>query len=108
MMSSFKEMVKEDIKEIFLDHEIFGEKHVIAGKEMIVIFDDAEKRKRNEQYLDNNAIFSKRILFYAAAEDMGSLPPIGRTIEVDGRCYKVLQAEQEDGIYSIMAEEFRE
>lgn len=107
-MSDFKDMVKEDIKEVFLDLDMFGEKHVIAGKEMVVIFDDAEKRKRNEQYLDNNAIYSKRILFYAAAEDMGSLPPIGREITVDGRDYKVLQADQEDGIYSIMAEEFRE
>ncbi len=107
-MGGFKEMVKEDIKEVFLDLNLFGETHVIAGKKMTVIFDDAEKRKRNEQYLDNNAIYSKRILFYVSADDMGSLPPIGRTIEVDGRDYKVLQADQEDGIYSVMAEEFRE
>ena len=107
-MSAFKEMVKEDIKGVFLDFEMFGEKHQVAGKEMVIIRDDTESRNRNEQYLDNRAVYNKRILFYVAAEDMGSLPPLGMRIDVDGRNYKVLQAEQEDGIYSIMAEEFRE
>jgi len=107
-MGEFKDMVREDIKEIFLDLEMFGEEHTVAGKKMAIILDDGEKRSRNEQYQDNKAIYSKRILFYAASEDLGRLPEPGRVIDVDGRDYKVLQAEQEDGIYSVMAEEFRE
>lgn len=107
-MSDFKEMVKGDIKEIFLDLEMFGEIHTVAGKEMTIILDDTENRNRNEQYQDSKAIFNKRILFYVAAEDLGSLPPLGMRIDVDGRDYKILQAEQEEGIYSIIAEEFRE
>lgn len=107
-MDGFKDMVREDIKNVFLDLEIFGETHMVAGKEMVIVIDDGEKRRRNGQYLDEKAIYSKRILFYAAAEDMGSLPPLGMEIDVDGRDYEVLQAEQEDGIYSILAEEFRE
>lgn len=106
-MSSFKDMVREDIKEVFLDLEMFGETHVVAGKEMTIVFDDAEKLRRNEQYQDNKAIYSKRIFFYAAAEDFGKLPELGRTIDIDGRNYKVLQAEQEDGMYAVMAEAFR-
>lgn len=107
-MSEFKEMVKGDIKDVFLDLEMFGEKHIVAGKEMVIILDDTENRNRNEQYQDDKAIFNKRILFYVAEEDLGSLPPLGMRIDVDGRDYKVLQAEREDGIYSVMAEEFRE
>lgn len=107
-MSEFKEMVQEDIKSVFLDLDMFGETHMIAGKEMTVIFDDAEKLRRNGLYQDNKAIYSKRIFFYVAKEDMGRLPSLGRRIDVDGRDYKVLQAEDEDGIYAITAEEFRE
>ncbi len=107
-MSDFKEMVKEDIKDVFLDLEMFGEQHVVAGKEMVIVLDDTESRNRNEQYQDGKAIYNKRILFYVAAEDLGSLPPLGMEIDVDGRGYKVLQAEQENGIYSIVAEEFRD
>lgn len=106
-MSAFKDMVREDIKNVFLDLDMFGETHVVAGKEMTIILDDAEKMRRNGFYQDSKAIYSKRILFYAAAEDFGKLPPLGRTIEVDGINYKVLQAEQEDGIYAITAEEFK-
>lgn len=107
-MSEFKDMIQGDIKEIFLDTEMFGETHTVAGKEMAIILDDAEKLRRTEQYQDDKAIYSKRIFFYVAAEDLGKLPELGRAIEVDGRDYMVLQADQEDGIYSIMAEEYRE
>lgn len=106
-MSAFKDMVREDIKNVFLDLDMFGETHVVAGKEMTIILDDAEKMRRNGFYQDSKAIYSKRIFFYAAAEDIGKLPPLGRNIDVDGRAYKVLQVEQENGIYAIMAEEFR-
>lgn len=106
-MNAFKDMVKADIKGVFLDLNMFGETHVVAGKEMTIILDDAEKMRRNGFYQDSKAIYSKRILFYAAAEDFGKMPPLGRTIEVDERNYKVLQAEQEDGIYAITAEEFK-
>lgn len=106
-MSAFKDMVREDIKNVFLDLDMFGETHTVAGKEMTIILDDAEKLRRNGLYQDNKAIYSKRIFFYAAAEDIGKLPPLGREIDVDGRAYKILQAEQEDGMYAIMAEEFR-
>lgn len=107
-MSAFKNMVREDIKNVFLDLDMFGETHVVAGKEMTIILDDAEKMRRNGFYHDSKAIYSKRILFYAAAEDMGKLPPLGMSIEVDGSSYKVLQAEHEDGIYVIVAEKFKE
>ena len=107
-MSGFKDMVREDIKEIFLDLEMFGEEHIVAGKKMAIILDDGEKLRRNEQYQDDKAIYSKRIFFYVSSEDMGKLPELGRTIGVDGRDYKVLQADQEDGIYLILAEEFRD
>ncbi len=106
-MSAFKDMVREDIKNVFLDLDMFGEKHVVAGKEMTIVLDDAEKLRRNELYQDNKAIYSERIFFYAAADDFKQMPVLGRTINIDGREYKILQAEQEDGMFAVMAEEFR-
>ena len=106
-MDSFKDMVREDIKEVVLDLDMFGEEHTVAGKKMAIILDDAEKLRRNELYQDNKAIYSKRIFFYAAAEDFASQPELGRVIDVDGRNYKVIQADEEEGIYAIMAGEFR-
>lgn len=107
-MDTLKDMIQEDIKEVFLDLNMFGEEHMVGGKKMTIIFDDAEKLRRNSLYQDNKAIYSSRILFYASSEDFKKKPELGRTIDVDGRSYKILQAEQEDGMYVIMAEEFRE
>lgn len=107
-VGGFKDMVQGDIKDVFLDFDMFGEKHTVAGKDLIIILDDVEKLRRNELYQDNKAIYSKRIFFYVAAEDIGKLPEPGRVVCVDGRDYKILQAENESGIYAIMAEEFRD
>ena len=43
MESSFKEMLKEDILDVFLNPEEFGEIHTINRKEMCVIIDDSEQ-----------------------------------------------------------------
>ena len=41
-MSTFQEMLRQDIGSVFLNPEEFGEIHVVDGKEMVVILDDNE------------------------------------------------------------------
>ncbi len=106
-MSEFKDMIQEDIKNVFLDLEMFGETHIVAGRERTIILDDGEKLRRSELYQDSKAIYNKQIFFYIAAEDLARKPEIGQAIDVDGRDYKMLHIDYEDGIYAITAEEFR-
>ena len=47
-MSEFKDMIQEDIKNVFLDLEMFGETHIVAGKDRTIILDDGEKLRRSE------------------------------------------------------------
>lgn len=107
MMGSFKDMMAEDIKEVFMDLEMFGETHIVAGKERTIILDDGEKLRRNELYQDSKGIYNKQIFFYIAVEDLGRKPEIGQTIDVDSRDYKILHVDHVDGIFAITAEEFR-
>jgi len=107
MMEDFKKMIEEDIKEVFLDLEMFGEKHLVAGKECTIILDDMEKLRRNELYQDDKAVHKKQLFFYIAAEDLKKPPEIGRIIDIDGRDYAVTHMEVEDGIYAVTAEEYR-
>lgn len=105
-MTEFQEMVQADIKNVFLDLSMFGESHIVEGRERTIIIDDMEKIKRNEYYQDQEAVYSKRLLFYIAAEDMGKLPDIGRLIEVDGEMFRVVQAEDESGIFAVTIEAY--
>ena len=41
-MGGFKDMIQEDIKNVFLNFEEFGETHEINGVEVLVIIDENE------------------------------------------------------------------
>ena len=79
-MSEFKDMIQEDIKNVFLDLEMFGETHIVAGKERTIILDDGEKLRRSELYQDSKGIYNKQIFFYIAAEDLARKPEIGQVM----------------------------
>lgn len=105
MAASFKELIQQDISNVFLNLDEFGQEHMINGKPMIAIIDDMEhieREKRFNQHMDG--LFVKQVLLYVRAEDFGPLPKIGRLIKLDGRDYRVADAIDEDGLYSITLE----
>lgn len=104
-MSTFKDMVQEDIKDIFLEPDMFGEKHKLNGIEVMVIVDDSELTEREKKIRDTGMeLHNRQLLFYVAAKDFGSLPSPGRELNFDGREYKITDAVDEQGIYSISLE----
>ena len=107
----FKDIVKSDNREIFLNFEEFGELHVISGRRKLAIIDDnemveREKRQTGPQAWRQGGYVKKRI-FYVLAEDFGPLPPVGRSLVFDGRTYLITDSVDEDGIYSISLEAVR-
>lgn len=108
-MTSFKDVLKNDIKQVFLNFDEFGEYHKINGETVLIIIDEnelTEREKRIRQGM-NVELHKKQLLFYVAAEDFGPLPVPGRTLDLDGKQYEITDAENEDGIYSINLEAIR-
>lgn len=104
-MGAFKEMVQEDIKNIFLDFEMFGEMHNLNGKKVLVIVDEFELVEREKRIRDDEmGLHNRQLLFYVSAEDFGKLPSPGRVLNFDGRQYEITDATDEQGIYSISLE----
>lgn len=104
-MSAFKNMVQEDIKDVFLDFDIFGENHRLNGKKTVVIVDENELIDRASQQKDEDReLHNRRLLFYVAGEDFGKLPIPGKILNFDGRNYLITDAVDESGIYSISLE----
>lgn len=101
----FKDIVKADVHNVFLNLEEFADTHTVNGTEMPVLIDNneqIEREKRNNQSMDG--IFTNQRLIYVAASDFGPLPKQGSILTLDKRTFRVADAVDEDGIYSITLE----
>lgn len=104
-MSTFKSIIANDIHSTFLNTEEFSDLHVVNGTEMPVQMDDIEQIEREKRYKDNmDGIFVQQRLIYVAASDYGPLPKKDSLITLDGRKYRVADAIDEYGVYSITLE----
>lgn len=108
-MRSFKEIIRNDIKNVFFNFNEFGETHLINGQEVLIIIDENELTEREKRIRNKNNIdlHKRQLLFYIEAENFGPLPSPGRTLELDGKKYQITDAANEDGVYSINLEAVR-
>lgn len=101
-MSVFKDIIKDDIKRTFLDPEEFGELHKIDGRDMIVIFDDSELIERSKKQLDRaDGIYKRQFIMYVSKADFGSVPAVGRRLQVDSATYRIVDVAVEGDVYAI-------
>ena len=99
-MSAFKDMIAADVHAVFLNPEEFSDMHNLNGRDMPVQEDSNEQIEREKR-------FNQHMLIYVASADYGPMPKQGSTIRYDNRRYKVVDAIEEDGVYSITLEETR-
>lgn len=101
----FKDVIKADVHNVFLNTEEFSDMHVINGNEMAVQIDSNEQIEREKRANQNmDGIYKNQKLIFVAASDFGSLPKQGSLLTMDKRTYRVADAIDEDGIYSITLE----
>ena len=104
-MLTFKEIVRTDIQNMFLNPEEFAEEHVVNGKKMKILIDNnemIEREKREKSYI--RGIYKKQFLIYVAAKDYGPLPGLGTSVNLDNNIFLVSDAVNEMGVYSISLE----
>lgn len=104
-MSAFKDQIKKDITDIFLNEQEFSDRHIIDGKEMTAQIDENEALDRQVRATQGlSGVYVKQKIIYVSEEEFGSLPYIGRALKLDGKMYKVADAVSEAGIHSITLE----
>lgn len=105
---TFKEVIQDDIKGVFLNFDEFGEYHRLNGLNILIIIDENELTEREKKMKSvDGELHNRQFLFYVAAEDFGPLPAPGRVLNFDGREYLITDAADESGIYSINLEAVR-
>ncbi len=104
MGAGFKDLVYQDIRSVFMNPEEFGERHTVDGKVMTVVIDGNEVTERSRRQADSGRIegvYLRQIVLYAAKNEFGPLPATGRILKLDKSTYRVMDAADEGGIYSI-------
>lgn len=104
-MSAFKDIIRQDIHTTFLNVDEFSDIHTVNGIDMPVQMDDIEQINREKRYKDNmDGVYVQQRLIYVAASDYGPLPKKDSLVTLDSRKYRVVEAIEEDGVYSVTLE----
>jgi len=101
----FKDIMAQDINNVFINNEEFSETHKIDDVEMDVIIDQNELIERQvkvNQHMDG--IYSCAILIYVKASQFGNKPKVGSQLKLDKKMYLVSDCTVEDGLYAITLE----
>lgn len=102
---TFKEIIADDIHRTFLNIEEFSDIHTVNGKEMPVQVDTNEQIEREKRMSQNvDGVYMNQKLIYVAASDFGPMPKQGSILNLDGKVYRVADAVDEYGVYSITIE----
>lgn len=102
---TFKDILKRDVTQVFLNPAEFGEVHRVNGKPMTIVLDDVENIEREKKMKSSmDGIYARQILFYVSTAEFGSLPGQGDLVNLDGKEYQVVDATDECGIFAITME----
>jgi hypothetical protein len=102
---TFKEQIRADIDNVFMNTDEFAAEHTVNGKKMPVTVDNNELIERAKKAKSNmDGIYTKTTLIYVKAKDFGPLPAVGAALNLDGKTYRVTDAMNEDGLFSIHLE----
>lgn len=102
---TFKEQLQQDIKDVFMDIDIFGETHIVNDTPMSIIIDnEALKKVSATQKEHTDGIFVNGLLFYVSMKEMGTLPNVGNVLYLDDTVYRVFSAKEYDGVAEIVLE----
>ena len=102
---SFKDIIAADVHDVFMNTEEFSDTHNVNGVDMPVQIDSNEQIEREKRFSQNmDGMYLNQKLIYVAASDYGPLPKQGSLITLDGKKYRVADAIDEYGVYSINLE----
>lgn len=102
---TFKSIIEDDCKNVFLNEKEFADIHKIDGKPMRVIIDKNELFDRQSGSPHNDGTYENTILLYVLAKEYGKTPVIGSKIIIDGKKMMLIKDfSDEDGIFAITAE----
>lgn len=101
---NFKDVVADDISDVFFNLEEFGDKHIIGKKEAICILDEERfqnKQRNRYKSLENDGIFVEGLTLFVEKSFFKFLPHSGEKLLIDGVRYYVEETKEDMGLLEI-------
>jgi hypothetical protein len=97
-----KEMIEEDIRNVFLTVNENADKHNINGQLTDCIVDeDISKRRSNRQSENFDGIYQRQLTIFVSEADLGYRPERDQKMTVDGEWYQVIDCASSGGMLEI-------
>ena len=101
---SLAEQLQDDVRRVFLQKEDFARPIIWDGREILAV-EDADRLREMQAKRDDLRTATR--LLYIAENDLKTAPVPGGYVTADGRRYKIVSADTEEGMYLITLEEIR-
>lgn len=105
MSTTFKEIVTQDINNIFFNLDEFAELHNINGRDIPIVIDEdilqTRSQNKSERY---DGIYSAQVVIYVKIKDLSERPIYGEHFELDNKLYLVSECSESLGIYEVVLE----
>lgn len=107
---NFKDVLKEDVYNVFINLDEFGEEHIINGKMAIVVIDDdlsddtVNINLAGEATRGNSGLYNNQKILYISTEDLPGKPKVNSYMEIDGKRHIVTASSIQSGLYKITLE----
>lgn len=84
---AFKDDLRADINNVFLNLEDFGEEHTVDNKSIKCMFDEESLKER--QGTNDLAVSESVLILFAKEEDLPKRKVSGEKLTIDGKIYVV-------------------
>lgn len=99
---NFKQLMAEDIHDVFLDANEFAFEHDINGQQVLCVVDEDIFKKRGTRQSENyDGIYARQLTLFIAESDLGYRPERDQKMTVDGEWYMVINCAASSGMLEI-------
>ena len=99
----FKEVVNEDIQNIFLNSSEFGTEHTLNGRKVICVIDEEkfQNKQKNGLISTEEGVFQNGFTLFIGKPHLNLRPHTGEKMSIDGTKYEVAASKYDMGIFEI-------
>ncbi|WP_254664111.1 hypothetical protein [Paenibacillus sp. HGF5] len=94
--------MERDAQNVFLNPEEFGTRHIVNGREMIIVIDEDQLQHRKSSASNpTDGVYHASLLFYALKTDFEKRPVTDSSIRIDDRNFRVADVQEDEVMYTI-------
>lgn len=100
---NFKEMVANDINNVFLNLEEFGTTHTFNSREIRCVIDEEkfQNKQKNGFITQEDGVFQEAFTLFVGEEDLKIKPHPGEKMTIDGKTYEIVLSKFDMGVHEI-------